>query len=125
MCPYEVLAIHKAVVEFTGIEHFPCLYMTSLCPDRCTHAHDAGIFKILEYEDYQKAGRYGDGKQTMFRVRLDSRARNNKQDPAFIEMIKGFTPGQRLRISWEHTYVTDPVTMSKWAERPLRSIEKI
>jgi hypothetical protein len=123
MSTFQVLATHKTIAEFTGIQHFPCRHMTSLCPDRCTHAHDAAVFNIVEYESYEKPGQYGDEKQSVYRVRLDNNGTTDKQDPALIAVIKDLAPGQRVRLSWEHIYVSD--NGSKYPERPLRSIEKL
>jgi hypothetical protein len=125
MTTYEVLSLHKATGEFKGVVHIPCRHMTSLCPDRCTHAQDAAEFKILEYQQHEKPGQYGDDKQEIYRVRIDQNGPSERQDPALIEIIKSLTPGQKVKLYWEHIYVTDTETGSKWPERPLRSIEKI
>jgi hypothetical protein len=122
---FEVLAKHQATAEYTGVAHFPCRHMTSLCPDRCTHAQDAAEFKILEYEVYEKLGQYGDDKQTVFRTRVDQNAPRERQEQAIVDQIRALAPGQKVRIAWEHIYVTDGETNSKWPERPVRSIEKL
>jgi hypothetical protein len=125
MTTFEVLSLHKATGEFKGVAHFPCRHMTSLCPDRCTHAQDAAEFKILEYQQFEKPGKNGDDKQDIYRVRIDQNAANERQDPAVIEIIKSLTPGQKVELYWEHIYVTDTETGSKYPERPVRSVEKI
>ena len=56
----EILSHHDAICEFTGIKHIPCRFMTSLCPDRCDHASDVAIFKVLEYKNYEQKGEYGE-----------------------------------------------------------------
>jgi hypothetical protein len=122
---YAVLTTNEVIAEFTGIKHFPCRHITSLCPDRCNHAQDAAEFKILEWQEYNKPGQYGDDKKDVFRARIDQNAPSEKQDPAVVEIIKTLTPGEKVKIFWEHIYVTDPETNSKWPERPIRSIEKI
>jgi hypothetical protein len=99
--------------------------MTSLCPDRCHHAHDAATFKILNYETYDKPGKYGDDKQDTVRVSLSEDPegpQSDKQDPQIIAKIKSLSPGQKVKMFWEHIYVTDE-TNSKWPERPIRSVE--
>jgi hypothetical protein len=125
MTNYDVLATNKVIAEFTGVKHFPCRHKTSLCPDQCNHGQDAAEFKILEWQEYEKLGKYGDDKKDVFRARIDQNGPNDKQDPAIVETIKTLTPGQKVKIFWEHIYVTDPETNSKWPERPIRSIEKI
>jgi hypothetical protein len=122
MATFVVLATHTVIAEFIGITHFPCRHLTSLCPDRCNHAHDAAEFKIIEYLAYDKFDKYGDDKKDIFRVRVDQKVSSDKQDPAIIEIIKSLAPGQKVKLFWEHIYVTDPETRSKWPERPVRSI---
>jgi hypothetical protein len=124
---FEVLTTNKATAEFIGTQRVPCRVMTSLCPDRCHHAHDSAQFKILEYEQYEKPGKYGDDKQETLRVSLSEDpegAQSDKQDPAIIAKIKALSPGQKVRVFWEHIYVTDE-TNSKYPQRPVRSIEVI
>lgn len=123
MSTFEVLATHQAIAEFVGTQHFPCRHMTSLCPDKCTHAHDAAVFNIVEYEIYEKPGKYGDEKQSIYRVRLDNNGPTDKQEPELLAAIKELIPGQRVRLRWDHIYVTQ--NGSKFPERPLRSVEKL
>jgi hypothetical protein len=120
---FEVLALHRAIAEFAGIQHFPCRHMTSLCPGKCNHAHDSAVFRIVEYELHEKPGRHGNEKQSVYHVRLDQKVEAEQQDPAVLAIIQGLTPGQKVRIHWEHIYVTKDG--SKWPERPLRTIEKV
>jgi hypothetical protein len=127
MTTHIVLTTNKTTAELTGIQHFPCRFQTSLCPDRCGHAHDAATFKILSYEVYEKPGREGDDKQSTFYARLDSneKSRTDYQTPEIVAKIKELKPGQKVKLFWEHIYVTDTETGSKWPERPIRSIEVI
>jgi hypothetical protein len=120
-----VLTTNKVIAEFTGVTHFPCRLMTALCPNECNHAQDAAEFKILEWEVYEKPGKYGDDKKPVFRVRVDQKGNNDKQDPAVIETIKSLTPGQKVKLFWEHVYVTETSTGSKWPARFVRSIEVV
>jgi hypothetical protein len=121
---FDVLASHKATAEFIGTERIPCRFMTSLCPDRCNHAHDAARFKILTYEEYEKRGEYGDDKMETLQVSLaeDTGCSNtDKQDLQIIAKIKTLSPGQKVKLFWEHIYVTDE-TNSKYPQRPVRSV---
>jgi hypothetical protein len=50
---------------------------------------------------------------------------SEKQDPAQVAIAKTLKPGQKVKLYWEHIYVTDGETGSKWPERPARSIEPV
>jgi hypothetical protein len=122
---FEVLASNKTTAEFIGIEHVPCRFRTSLCPDRCNHAHEAARFKILTYEEYEKRGKYGDDKKDILQVSLSEESdapHSDKQDSQIVEKIKSLSPGQKVKLAWEHIYVTDE-TNSKYPQRPIRSVE--
>jgi hypothetical protein len=124
---FEVLTKNKTTAEFIGIQRMPCRFMTSLCPDRCHHAHDAAHFKILTYEQYEKPGKYGDEKKDILQVSLSEDPegpQSDKQDSQIIAKIKALSPGQKVKLCWEHIYVTDE-TNSKYPERPIRSLECI
>ena len=64
----ELLSDHVAEAEFTGIIHRKCRFLTSLCPDKCDHARDFAVFRIVKYLDYRKPGKYGDDKQDQLMV---------------------------------------------------------
>ena len=64
----ELLSDHVAEAEFTGIIHRKCRFLTSLCPDKCDHARDFAVFRIVKYLDYRKPGKYGDEKQDQLMV---------------------------------------------------------
>jgi hypothetical protein len=127
MSTFEVLSVHDTLTEYVGVVHVPCRHLTSLCPNRCNHAFDCAEFKILSYDHYEKSGKYGDDEQTAFHARLDSNeaSRTDYQDPKFTSMIRKLVPGQKVKLSWEHIYVRDSTTGSKWPERPIRSIELV
>jgi hypothetical protein len=101
--------------------------MTSLCPDRCHHAHDSGVFKVISYDAYQRTGKDGDDEQTTIYARLDSNSesRVDYQEPEIAAKIKKLKRGQKVKLFYEHIYVTDTETGSKWPQRPIRSIEVI
>jgi hypothetical protein len=123
MTTSEVLSSHRAIAEFAGVEHFPCRFKTSACPDHCTHGRDAATFKIEAYEAYEKKGEYGDAQQTVFRARVDQPESREKQDPEIVAKIQTLAPGQKVRIAWEHRYVTETETGSKWPERQVVALE--
>jgi hypothetical protein len=124
---FEVLTKNKTTAEFIGIQHVPCRLIGPLCPNRCHHPHDAARFKILSYERYEKPGKYGDEKLDIFQVNLteDPQApQMDRQDSKIIAQIKTLSPGQKVKLYWEHIYVTDE-TNSKYPERPIRTLECI
>lgn len=120
---FDVLAVHRVIATLQDIQNQPCRFMTALCPDRCGHASDVARFQVLDYEHYEKPGQYGDEKQTMIHVNLKLDAEEDKQDPAIIAQIRSFAPGTKVKLFYEHIYVT--LDGSKFPERPVRSIEPI
>jgi hypothetical protein len=127
MSTFEVLSVHHTLTEYVGSVHIPCRHLTSLCPDRCNHAFTSAEFKVLSYDYYEKPGKYGDERQTQFHARLDSNeeSRTDYQDSKFSELIRNLVPGQKVKLCWEHIYVNDASTGSKWPERPIRSLELV
>jgi hypothetical protein len=122
---FELLATHKTTAEFIGVYRVPCKFMTSICPDRCNHACEAASFKILNYEEYKKTGQYGDDQADILEVNLsdDSDCPHSDQQHWFVvAKIKTLIPGQKVKLFWEHIYVTDE-TNSKYPQRPVRSVQ--
>ena len=115
---YDVLSHHDAICEFTGLQHIPCRFMTSLCPDRCDHATDVALFKVLEYKVYEKKGQYGDEKQEV--IRCDIKKPILNQDPKVAEVCKTLKPGQKCHVVYDHLYVTKEG--SKFPVRPVLEV---
>lgn len=101
----DLLAVHEAICEYTGLMHFPCMHLTSLCPDRCGHAHDACVFKVLEYTKYEKPGQYGDEKQE--NIYIDTKKVPYSQKPEILEILKTLEVGKKYRVVYHHLYVND------------------
>jgi hypothetical protein len=127
MTTHVVLSLHRVTAEYIGTRHVACRFMTSLCPDRCNHSFDTAEFKVLSYESFERPGKEGDEKQTSVYARLDSnpQERTDYQTPEIAAKIKTLSPGQKVKLFYEHIYVTDGETGSKWPERPIRSIEPL
>jgi hypothetical protein len=126
MTSFEVLAKNKAIAEFVGIEKVPCRLRTAECPDGCDHAQDSAKFKILNYEEYEQVSKNGDGKKDQLMVSLSEDAgapKSNRQEPAIIAAIKALTPGKKVKITWEHIYVTEDG--SSFPQRPVRAVEAV
>lgn len=121
---FEVLAVHKTIATFEGIQHHPCRFRTALCPDRCGHAKDVAVFKINEYTEYEKPGKYGDDKQDTWYVGLKEEDDDEgPQTKEVIEKIRALKPGQKVKLCWDHIYVTDE--NGQHPERPVKVIEPI
>jgi hypothetical protein len=126
MTTFDVLAKNKATAEFVGIEKLPCRHRTADCTDHCHHSQDSAKFKIVTYEEYEQVAKTGDGKKDELIVGLSEdpeSPKSNRQEPAIIAAIKALTPGQKVRITWEHIYVSEDG--SKFPQRPVRAIEPI
>ena len=102
---FEILSSHKTIAVYDGIEHIPCRFRTSLCPDRCNHAKDVATFTIHEYLQYNMYGQYGDEKQSIFYADLNPNAEENAQPEEIIRIIKSLKPGQKVNLEWDHIYV--------------------
>lgn len=99
-----LLARHETIAEFEGIQHIPCRFRTAECPDRCNHATDVAIFKVLEYTKYEKPGEYGDPKQE--KIRVDIKKQIFNQDPKIQEFCKSHLEvGKKYRVCYDHLYV--------------------
>lgn len=119
----DVLCINEVKATFEKVEHRPCMFRTSLCPDRCGHATDYAIFKVDEYLKYEKPGEYGDDKTDVFHWNLKPSTDTNKLHPEYLEIVKNLQPGQKVKINWTHFYVHD--NGSSFPERSVTFFEKI
>jgi hypothetical protein len=126
MTTFDVLAKNKATAQFVGIEKVPCRLKTAECPDHCHHAQDSAKFKIETYEEYEQVAKTGDGKKDQLIVSLSEDPegpKSTRQEAGIIAAIKALTPGQKVRITWEHIYVSEDG--SKFPQRPVRAIEPL
>ncbi len=118
---YETLAKNSTIAIFEGISKRPCMFKTSLCPNKCTHSKEIAKFKILEYLDY--IGEYGDEKQEYFYCDINVNAQEDKQKKEFIDFIKTLKEGDKVKLNWDHIYVDN--NGSTYPERPIRLISKV
>ena len=119
----ERLAEHETIAEFTGVKFRKCMGLTSLCPEKCGDSGEFAQFAIRRYLRYEKKGQYGDPKQTQWMIQITDFNRQPKGDPKIAETVKGLKPGDFVRLSWNHDYVTREG--SSFPERPLVKLEKI
>ncbi|MDE0835193.1 MAG: hypothetical protein OSA84_02445 [Akkermansiaceae bacterium] len=119
----ELLSSHQTTATFSGIEKRKCRGRTSACPYRCGDSGDYASFKIIEYIDYKKPGKYGDPKQTTFSVQIQDNMENQKVSPEILKAIKALKVGDIAHLNWNHDYVTKGGTSSP--ERTIQLIKHV
>jgi hypothetical protein len=119
----ERLSTHDTEARFLGIENHRCLGMTALCPDRCGHSGKLARFKIIKYHDYKKPGEYGDPKQEEFIILIEDNLENPKVPADTMNSIKALKPGAKVRLKWNHDYVTKDGSSAP--ERTITGIESL
>ena len=117
----ELLSDHVAEAEFTGIIHRKCRFLTSLCPDKCDHARDFAVFRIVKYLDYRKPGKYGDEKQEQLMVDVNPAHKPILQSADILKKISALKPGDKVVLHWAHYYMHR--NSSSFPERPVISVE--
>lgn len=115
----ELLARHVVIATFTGIEpgREPMLRIFPPQP-----AKNWAAFKIDEYLEFEKPGKYGDDKTDKFAFLPDD------ADAAIAATLNTLQPGDRVKLSWHHDYVTrteEGGGQSKSPERPVQLLERI
>lgn len=118
----ELLSAHSTEAVFEGSRDFPCRHRTSLCPQHCGHGGMVAEFRVAEYLAYEKLGKYGDEKATVFHQRL------SEAPPHVAAVIASLARGDRVRLDWHHDYVSTTWVgggESKSPERPIVRIEKL
>jgi hypothetical protein len=103
----QLLSRHDTVAEFAGTRQHRCMGLTTLCPDRCGHSGTMAMFKIRHYLDYQKPGEYGDPQQEEYLVLVSDNTGKTKIPQATADAIRALQQGDRVRLIWQHDYVTD------------------
>lgn len=80
----DLLATNTVRAHYLGTLDIPCRHRTADCPDKCDHATKVARFRVLQNQNYQKLGEYGD----------------DKMEPGSIVMvdIKKPTPGQEDKL---------------------------
>lgn len=120
----ELLSRHDVVAEFAGTREHVCLGRTVLCPDRCGSSGTLAVFRVLRYESYEKPGEYGDPQTDEFVFMLKSTAGTSAVSDEIARAVERLSPGDKVRLVWEHVYVTDE-NGSQFPERPVVRLEKI
>ena len=101
----DILSTHSTHAVYEGVRHLPCLHKTSLCPDKCGHAKDVAIFRIVDYIAYSKTNpHHGDPQTTQFMMPL---IEGNEVDATVLAFAKALKAGDTVRLDWNHEYVKE------------------
>jgi hypothetical protein len=119
----ELLAEHETLAKLKETKYRTCLGRTGACPDRCGNSGEFAEFEIVKYLHYSKPGKYGDKKQTSFRIQVSDYHRKPKGDPEILRTVKQLEPGGFVLLSWRHDYVTRGG--SSFPERPVTKLEAV
>ena len=117
----DLLATNTVVAVYRGKVKPPCRFLTAECPDRCGHSREQAVFTIKASEDYTHPGKYGDprmevGSEWMVGTKDDIPG----QDPAVLTQLAGLQPGDTVRMTISHYYVT--VNNASYPVRPVTSL---
>lgn len=121
---FDVLSRHDTDAVFVGFRQHACMGRTRLCPDKCGHSGTLAVFKIERYNAYEKPGKYGDPKTDEFVVMLDSTIGTSAVSDRLAEQIRSLKPGEKVRLVWEHIYVSTP-DGARFPERVIRKLKPL
>lgn len=116
----EMLSTHETLATFEGLAYQRCRGRTARCPDHCGNSGDMATFKITQYLNYEKPGKYGDAKAETYRFMVQDNQKKPKVAPAMQKTIAVLKPGDRVTLSWRHDYVT-----RDGSSRPERTVTKL
>eukprot|EP00798_Chlamydomonas_sp_ICE-L_P021842 gene21842-28871_t len=115
-----LLAHHEFVATYSGILKRACMFMTSLCPDKCDHPNEFGMFQVGHYLAWEKPGEYGDEKAQEYGYIMKQKGEGQAEISA---KIRELAEGDKVKIVYDHEYVTKGG--SKFPGRPMRTLEKL
>ena len=117
----DLLATNTVVAVYRGTVKPPCHFRTALCPDRCGHSREQAVFTIKTSEDYSHPGKYGDDRLTPgTKWMIGTKDDVPGQDVAVLSQLAGLKPGDTVRMTISHYYVT--VKNSSYPVRPVTSL---
>ena len=120
----KVLAEHRVIARFTGVNYRECIGKTMLCPDRCGSSGEYGMFTVLDYLVYNKPGQFGDAKQKTYMIQISDFNRKPIDDPKLVGCVKQLEAGDLVILEWKHLYgEVSPKTSSP--VRPLLLMQPI
>lgn len=118
----KLLAEHDVAATFDGIQQLPCHFRTALCPDRCGHATEAGVFKIVSYNKLVQGDGDKKAEEKLFHADL------KKESPEVVATVRGLAKDQKVNLVWQHNYVTthfEGGTSSSGPERPVKKLTPV
>lgn len=116
----ELLSRHDTNAVFTGTREQRCMGRSMLCPDRCGHSGTVAVFEIESYNAYSCPGKYGDPTTGEFICMLKPEG-TTEVSAATVEKIRALSPGDKVRLVWDHIYVSD--AGGSFPERPIRFLD--
>ena len=123
MSQRDLLSKHETVAKFDGLIVQQCYFMTAFCPDQCEHGGQTGVFTIVKYLNYEKAGQYGDPKSDKHHVRVNDTVESTGLTAQVKVVFDDLHEGDLVLLSWNHDYVHTNGCSSP--ERPITKLEKI
>lgn len=63
-------------------------------------------FRVTRVVEYAKPGKYGDAEVGVGQIQKFAM----EEQTNFAELLRSLAPGDKVRISWEHNYVTQVTT---------------
>ena len=121
----DLLASNTVVAHYLGTIEIPCRHMTADCPDKCDHGTKAARFRVLQNEDYQLTGKYGDDKMEPGSIlMIDIKKPTPGQDDAAVfEFLDTIKVGDKVRLTQKHYYADFGKRVTP--VRPVTAIEKV
>jgi len=119
----KILSTHVTIATFEGAQYRLCRGRTARCPQNCGHSGEFARFAINEYLKYEKPGKYGDPKKKQYLIQISDFHRKPKGDPKSLKAIKGLKEGDKVRLAWNHDYVTRKG--SSFPERVVKELKKL
>lgn len=121
----DLLATNTVIARFEGYTDIPCRFMTADCPDKCDHATKVANFTVLQNENYDQLGKYGDDKAEVGSVMMVDmkKATPGQDDKAVFATVDSLKPGDTVRLTQDHYYVN--TERAAYPVRPVTKLEKV
>ena len=119
----KILSKHITTSTYEGAQFRRCRGRTARCPENCGNSGEFAKFTINEYLTYEKPGKYGDPKQKQYLIQISDFHKKPKGDADILKVIKGITKGDKVRLAWNHNYVTRKG--SSFPERVVKELKKL
>jgi len=124
----DLLAVHKTVAKFAGLQNRPCRFMTALCPDRCGHGGSVAKFTVVKYLHYERCHEDVIDKPETFTIQMSFAAAETGLTPERKTVLESLAAGDFVSLAWNHDYVHyqfDEGGSTSAPERPLTELKKL